>query len=634
MFDSFYDSPPSGPSTSLSTKRHLKLCDEYENLNALEASAVEPPKLIVMTSSEEEDNFSNGDNSDIYEPTVGELIFLPEPKSEGEGDDDIGEDVPHGESEDDTQRRGRKRERSGPRGSPPQGISCIMDTMVWTECDIFQPKVPVCDRNSGGITHDFPCSDKSREVDYFCAFFDEEMCQFICDETNKYHALCEKTGKITSSAKMQKWVTLRVPEFYVFMALLLLMTHVRKHVMNEYWLVNDITATPTFGKYMSRNRFCAILRFLHFADNQNALEDPEENRLWKIRSILEKMREKFAKFFCPFQNVIDDSLSLFKGRIIFHEYIPSKRTFGMKFFIICDYETGYCLDLVIYSGTDVDINTEDKLGFSAALVKKLMDRYFGGDHTLYTDSYYTAPAVSKFLLERDSGSCGTVRANKKHWPKLRDPLGKELSKLKRADKMLAIQWLDNKPGNVLSAIHTSALKEAEEKECGTEEKVKIPEAILDYNVHMRLFDKADMHIGEVECVSKTVKWYKKIFLHFTDILMLNAYNLYLFKTRKHLSLRHFSKLVIEQLLNKFFVRVALPHPSFPSRKFDRLVYQEAFSKHQLTKIPNKLRRRCQVCKQTRPKGKGEKRSFYQCSECDIGLCPSPCFAQYHSHKIF
>lgn len=53
--------------------------------------------------------------------------------------------------------------------------------------------------------------------------------------------------------------------------------------------------------------------------------------------------ESFKKCVYPFQKVvIDESLILFKGRLAFKQYIPSKHhCFGMKVFVLCDCETGY-----------------------------------------------------------------------------------------------------------------------------------------------------------------------------------------------------------------------------------------------------------------------------------------------------
>ncbi len=54
-----------------------------------------------------------------------------------------------------------------------------------------------------------------------------------------------------------------------------------------------------------------------------------------------------------------------KGRLAFHQYIPTKRSrFGVKFFILCDVLTGYVQDMVIYTGSTTDICHYEELGIS------------------------------------------------------------------------------------------------------------------------------------------------------------------------------------------------------------------------------------------------------------------------------
>ncbi|XP_069187203.1 piggyBac transposable element-derived protein 4-like [Procambarus clarkii] len=85
---------------------------------------------------------------------------------------------------------------------------------------------------------------------------------------------------------------------------------------------------------------------LHFENNSN---EDRHDRLWKVRKMFSDMRGKFRDYFVPGQNVvIDKSLVLFKGRLAFKQYIPSKRDrFGLKFFVLCDCETGIVLDMIL-----------------------------------------------------------------------------------------------------------------------------------------------------------------------------------------------------------------------------------------------------------------------------------------------
>ena len=94
------------------------------------------------------------------------------------------------------------------------------------------------------------------------------------------------------------------------------MPHIKKLVLGDYWTVDAMMETPFFKKYMTQNRFRQLLRYLHFADNN---QPNVEDRLRNVFS------QKFSEFYNPKQKlVIDESLVLFKGRLSFKQYIPSK----------------------------------------------------------------------------------------------------------------------------------------------------------------------------------------------------------------------------------------------------------------------------------------------------------------------
>jgi len=70
---------------------------------------------------------------------------------------------------------------------------------------------------------------------------------------------------------------------------------------------------------MIRDRFKLILKFLHFNDNTtyNA-EDPDRDRLHKVRPFLDMLRDRFRNVYYPGKNLtVDESLVLFKGKLHF-----------------------------------------------------------------------------------------------------------------------------------------------------------------------------------------------------------------------------------------------------------------------------------------------------------------------------
>jgi hypothetical protein len=79
---------------------------------------------------------------------------------------------------------------------------------------------------------------------------------------------------------------------------------------------------------MSRVRFLHILHFLHFADNSQRPDDEGEeyDRLWKIRTVFDKLNEAYDKFYNPSEHLaMDEVIVKFQGRIIFRQYIPKNR---------------------------------------------------------------------------------------------------------------------------------------------------------------------------------------------------------------------------------------------------------------------------------------------------------------------
>ena len=80
----------------------------------------------------------------------------------------------------------------------------------------------------------------------------------------------------------------------------------RKNVLfgtlsNDYWADYWSTATPGFGKVMSRNRFEMILSFLHFANNDNYIERGQAgyDKLFKIPPIIDLVIPQFSAVYGP-----------------------------------------------------------------------------------------------------------------------------------------------------------------------------------------------------------------------------------------------------------------------------------------------------------------------------------------------
>lgn len=144
----------------------------------------------------------------------------------------------------------------------------------------------------------------------------------------------------------------------------------------------------------------------------------------KIRYIVEQLRTSFKSAFYPFEKLcIDESLLKFKGRYYFKQFVPSKRSrFGIKSFVLCDIQTGYIQDLLVYSGANMIISEDipsKSIGKSGQIVMTLLKPYFGRGHTLVVDNWYSSPSLFLELHKNLTNAYGTVRKNRLDIPGLK-----------------------------------------------------------------------------------------------------------------------------------------------------------------------------------------------------------------------
>lgn len=73
----------------------------------------------------------------------------------------------------------------------------------------------------------------------------------------------------------------------------------------------------------------------------------------------------------PYKNLcIDESIVPFKGRLSIKQYLPMKRNrFGVKLFVMCDVETSFIVDFIVYCGAGTQITDPCNLGVGGAVHK-------------------------------------------------------------------------------------------------------------------------------------------------------------------------------------------------------------------------------------------------------------------------
>ena len=119
-----------------------------------------------------------------------------------------------------------------------------------------------------------------------------------------------------------------------FIGLLLAMGIVKKPHIEDYWSTDPILSTPVFNDTMSRDRFELLLKLWHFSNNE---EMTEGDRVFKLRAVCDRLLEQFQAAYIPGKELsIDESMVLWRGRLMFRQYIPGKRhKYGVKIYMLC-----------------------------------------------------------------------------------------------------------------------------------------------------------------------------------------------------------------------------------------------------------------------------------------------------------
>ncbi|XP_042856522.1 piggyBac transposable element-derived protein 4-like [Penaeus japonicus] len=452
-----------------------------------------------------------------------------------------------------------------------------------------------------GVKLDYLSAESSAK-DIFDSFFTEQLWEKMVEETNRY----ADQNPPVSSPHMKNWSATEVAELQKYPS------------FRDYWATNPLLRCSVFPEKMTRDRFDAITANLHFSDN----EDPcaADDRLWKIRPVIDIFGQQFKTVFTPEQKItVDESLFAYRGRHGAVQFIASERArFGLKAYKLCASDgpaAGYTSAFKVYMGQD-----RGSLPASMKAVTDLMSAasLFDKGYELYTDNWYSSPTLFHHLQARKTNAVGTVRLNRKFMPKdLRVTKKGQIDSRSTATGMLALSWKDRKDVNMLSTIHRSESVDLPPNRRG-EVRTK-PKVVVDYNVGMKGVDLSDQMARSYEIPRKCHKWYQVLFYHLIDTALVNSYlvHRYLGGRLTHLEFRL-------QLIESLISAVARQPP--PGRRPP--IRREVHPRHDgHTLVAAPTYRRCKQCRIARSKRKEVK---FMCSQCDVGLCPGDCFNQYHN----
>ncbi|GBO17406.1 hypothetical protein AVEN_274491-1 [Araneus ventricosus] len=93
-------------------------------------------------------------------------------------------------------------------------------------------------------------SNYKNEYDFFKLLFTDEILSVLFEETNRYTSdILNIHGETTDRRKhVPAWKPTDNYEILKFLGLVLLMGHIEKDSLHDYWTVNDLIETPVFHK--------------------------------------------------------------------------------------------------------------------------------------------------------------------------------------------------------------------------------------------------------------------------------------------------------------------------------------------------------------------------------------------------
>ncbi|GFX89858.1 piggyBac transposable element-derived protein 4 [Trichonephila clavipes] len=257
------------------------------------------------------------------------------------------------------------------------------------------------------------CSSSSDESDH-------DSINLQIQETNRYAEQYIHKTVCKEGPPWKKWTETNVEELRLFFAVWLLQGVIKKPEQEYYWSKRQTLSSPIFAKVIGRNRFLLLMKFLHFTNNEEFAKDRHPwPKLNKIYEIMEHLQRKFRKVYIPGKNLsLDESLMKFKGRLKWKMYIATKRArFGLKFFVLCEAESGYISDFLIYTGEGTVHNPKcSQYPVSTKIVLHLMNRFLGKGYCVAIDNFYMSPQLADILVTEKTDTYGTVNKTRKDLP--------------------------------------------------------------------------------------------------------------------------------------------------------------------------------------------------------------------------
>lgn len=485
----------------------------------------------------------------------------------------------------------------------------------------------------------------SKPIDYFQLFFNNDIIDYIVDETNIF-ANKRLSTNISPHSRLKKWKNIQSHDLNAFIGVIINMGIMNVASLEDYFCTKWESRIPFYSDTFSKNDFLNLFWQLHF--NHDRGQGDARPKGFLIQPIMDHINRMNKLFYTTTNHVaVDESTISFKGKVSFRIYNPQKPTkFGMKIFVLSDCANGYIYDMIPYYGKQSIIPNSSLLK-TTQIVKTMCQSVVMKDSInptsglhVYTDRYYTSPELADELLKIGCNLTGTVMPTRVGMPKNLKVQCKKMKKgcilsQRKGDKIV-VSWRDKRVVHMLSTKHKGSKNDVTDvpSKWPNNPPTSKPNVVVDYTKHMGAVDRSDNFISSYQFMRKSKKWYRKTFFWLLEVAIVNSYILHKEVQKQHqvkpMTHHQFRKSLVRDLVAE---RMALPtsrsrrgRPIRPGQTIPTL--QRLNGKpHFMQKRP-KGSARCVVCLK---KGLRKETIFY-CKTCDDtpALHPEVCMEAYHT----
>jgi hypothetical protein len=464
-------------------------------------------------------------------------------------------------------------------------------------------------------------------IAYFYLFFNDALLNDFVKETNDYASNHFSQPSTSSTSYTSGWTNISMAELKGFLACIINMGITKRPTIESYWFTKKSQYLPWFHEMFSRNRFQLILKFFHIANTKNHPRPgtPGYDPCANIQPLIDNTNNLFRHHYTPREQLsIDESLVGTKNQTQLMQYLPNKRhhRWGIKFWMLCDSITNYCLAFYIYRGAKSPVDKTEivQKGLGHTVVTKLlaMGNYLSKGYHIFIDNFFTSVPLAKYLYSVGTYITGTIRRNRKFIPKQfskKFDVGEK--RYFRQGPMLAAAFREKRSQRFPVLLLSTKCKAESTirtitRRSRTREVVK-PSIIQSYNDYMGGIDTSDMMLYTYLDERRTVKYWKKICFNIFSRMILNSYIIYkdnLPETTKPLTRLKFIISIIGDLSEEWLqVKNGLP------------AVERSNSVRKLETLPNRKEKDCCVCS-NREKNRGvgkRRRSRTICTKCQKGI---------------